>query len=267
MTPGSRHAELPIQRLTEQHLSGFGDILTDSVHPDLGRFLIDNQHGYLDYLRLTIRFPESFPHHRLRVVAAPDGRPAAFADFRVHPPAAGFLSSLVVLPEFRGRGLAKRLLRSFAHEFPDATSLGLDVFADNEAAIDLYTSAGFQAVSTHHWLVRRVRPGAESIAVADLPRAFAMHAAHGFTSFVVEDEERHGPVGLIGAEVINCFEESAFRDLDFLAAVARTFEGRRTAFHSTQDERLADETGATLINRSVRMELTDLSGLRTASTH
>lgn len=263
MTAQRRHGELPVQDLTEQHLAGFGDILKDSVHPDLGRFLVDNQHGYLDFLRLVVRFPESFPHHRPRVVAAPDGRPVAFADFRVHPPDTGFLSSLVVFPEFRGRGLAKRLLRRFADEFPGVGTLGLDVFADNTAAIDLYASSGFVAVSTHHWLVRGVRPGARRVAVTDLPRALGMHAAHGFTSFSVEGEERHGLVGLIGDEVINCFEESAFRDADFLSAVAGTFAGRRTAFHSTQDERLVDEPDVTLVNRSVRMELTDLSGLRT----
>src|SRR5699024_1983832 len=130
-----RTAGLQVRPLSDTHLTHFGDILRSAVRPEHQRFLVDNQHGYLDYLRLITRFPESFSHHRLRVLVAPHDRPAAFADFRVLPSDAGFLSSLVVFPQFRRQGLSRRLLSAFAREFPEIATLSLDVFADNEAAI------------------------------------------------------------------------------------------------------------------------------------
>lgn len=269
-TADGRTDDLQVQPLADGHLAHFGDILRSTVEPEHQRFLVDNQHGYLDYLRLVIGFPESFPHHRLRVVAGPDGRPAAFADFRVGPTGAGFLSSLVVFPEFRRKGLSRRLLTAFAREFPQVTTLGLDVFADNEAAIGLYTSAGFRPVATEYWLVRDLpdarpdEPTPQRLEITDLPQVVSMHAAHGFSSFVAVGAETRGRVGLLGTEVINCFEEAAFTDLDFLLAVARTFPGRRIAFHSTPHRGLADAPGVRPVNISVRMELSDLSALRSA---
>lgn len=250
-----------VTALDEAHIGHFGDILKESVRADLGRFVIDNQRGYLDYLRLIVRFPESFPHHRLRVLVDAQDRLAAFADFRLPSPDAGFLSALVVFPQFRGRGLSTRLFRCFAAEFPDTVTLGLDVFADNDAAIGLYTSLGFHPVATHHWLMRHVQPGPHGIAVADLPHVIGMHAAYGFTRFTVPGHESHGSIGLLGEDVINCFEEAAFTDTVFLAAVARTFT-RRIAFHSTADIHLAETPGITHLHTSVRMELPDFSALR-----
>lgn len=254
--------DLRVVSLAEDQLGYFGDVLQSSVEPEHRRYLIDNQHGYLDYLRLVIHFPESFPHHRLRVFADPHGRPAAFADFRVHPPGHGFLSSLVVFPQFRGRGLAKRMFRAFAEEFPAVTELGLDVFADNSPAIGLYTSIGFHKAASYHWLVREVRPGPHPVALTDLPQGLGMHAAHGFASFTAEHKGSHTRVGLIGDHVINCFEEATFTDDALLSAIARTFADRMTAFHSTTNRDLSGLPGVALANTSERMVLTDMSRLR-----
>ncbi|WP_198394866.1 GNAT family N-acetyltransferase [Brevibacterium yomogidense] len=276
-TDTGRTDDLRVQPLADEHLAHFGDILRSTVEPEHQRFLVDNQHGYLDYLRLVTRFPASFPHHRLRVIAGPDGGPAAFADFRVPPSGAGFLSSLVVFPEFRRRGLSRRLLTAFACEFREATTLSLDVFVDNEAAIGLYTSTGLRPIATEYWLVRDLpearagsplahpdEPASQGLEIRDLPQVMSMHEAYGFSSFVAAGAESRGRVGLLGAEVVNCFEEAAFTDLDFLSTVARTFPDRRTAFHSTPHRGLAGEPGVRLVNTSVRMELSDLSALRSA---
>ncbi|SMY11754.1 GNAT family N-acetyltransferase [Brevibacterium jeotgali] len=260
--------DLQFRGLAEEHLTFFGDALQASVEPEHRPYVVDNQHGYLDYLRLVIDFPVSFPHHRLRVLADAHGRPAAFADFRVHPPARGFLSSLVVFPPFRGRGLGKRILRAFADEFPAVTELGLDVFADNSPAIGLYTAIGFHRVASHHWLVREVRPGPHPVALTDLPQGLGMHAAHGFASFTAEHRGSHTRVGLIGDHVINCFEEATFTDHALLSAIARTFTSRRTsaggmtAFHSTTNRDLSGSPRVAHVNTSERMVLTDMSRLR-----
>ena len=262
MSRPSEDDDLRVVSLAEDHLGYFGDVLQSSVEPEHRRYLIDNQHGYLDYLRLVIHFPESFPHHRLRVFADPHGRPAAFADFRVHPPGHGFLSSLVVFPQFRGRGLAKRMFRAFAQEFPAVTELGLDVFADNSPAIGLYTSIGFRGVASHHWLVREVRPGPRPVAITDLPQGLGMHAAYGFASFTADHGESHSRVGLIGDHVINCFEEATFTDVDLLSAIARTFTDKMTSFHSTPNHDLSRLPGVSRVNTSERMVLSDMSRLR-----
>ena len=67
-----------------------------------------------------------------------------------------FISDLVVLPDYRGRGLGRALLnRAEQHaRRHGATTLKLEVLAKNEQALTLYTRRGFSAY--HMLLVKRL---------------------------------------------------------------------------------------------------------------
>lgn len=60
------------------------------------------------------------------------------------------LMNLAIVPDFRGRGLARALVEEFLeeaarHKAPDAW---LEVAVDNEAALGLYEALGFEVVRT-----------------------------------------------------------------------------------------------------------------------
>ena len=60
------------------------------------------------------------------------------------------LMNLAIVPDFRGRGLARALVEEFLaeamrHKAPDAW---LEVAVDNEAALALYAALGFEVVRT-----------------------------------------------------------------------------------------------------------------------
>ena len=77
------------------------------------------------------------------------GRPLAVAswdrDMDADNPLRGWLMSMFVVPEQRGRGLADRLLGAVAQDAADhgMTSLGLNVRGGNLRAIRLYRRLGF----------------------------------------------------------------------------------------------------------------------------
>ena len=81
---------------------------------------------------------------RLKVVQA--GRMTAFAAAKkARPDGVAWIQSIGVLPEFRGRGLARQLLRACETAL-DAPQVRLFVRASNAAAIHLYQSEGYARV-------------------------------------------------------------------------------------------------------------------------
>lgn len=58
------------------------------------------------------------------------------------------ITSVAVHPDFRRRGLAKRLIRAFEKQLPDDTeAIFLEVRESNTAAVSLYEKCGFKALS------------------------------------------------------------------------------------------------------------------------
>lgn len=85
-----------------------------------------------------------------------DGKPACAALLVCEPPWAG-LYAMVTAPEFRRRGVARRLMRGIG-EWAQAASLAqlyLLVEDDNDAARSLYRGAGFRPQYAYHY--RRLR--------------------------------------------------------------------------------------------------------------
>jgi [ribosomal protein S18]-alanine N-acetyltransferase len=83
------------------------------------------------------------------VVADSDGTVVGYAGISTIPPDSD-LQTLAVDPEHRGSGVGRGLLAAMlqrAHE-RGATSMILEVRADNTAAQELYTDAGFETIAT-----------------------------------------------------------------------------------------------------------------------
>ncbi len=82
------------------------------------------------------------------LIAMVDGRLVASLGLRLREPG-GFVHSLFVLPEYRGRGIAEELLRLAGAVAADhgKPTLGLSVHQDNAPAQRLYQRLGFRAFS------------------------------------------------------------------------------------------------------------------------
>jgi predicted GNAT family acetyltransferase len=73
------------------------------------------------------------------------GRLAAMAGERMHPPGFVEISAVATHPDFRGRGLALRLIRAVVAGIRARGEVPfLHVAAENTGAVRLYESAGFE---------------------------------------------------------------------------------------------------------------------------
>lgn len=85
----------------------------------------------------------------VRVLLLLDGEiPAGFSVVTLtHSNEAGglcvLIEDLMVLPEFRGKGLGRAFFRYLEAEYPHAARFRLEVMPDNEGAIRLYRRQGF----------------------------------------------------------------------------------------------------------------------------
>ena len=74
-----------------------------------------------------------------------DGRLVAMAGERLHPPGWSEISAVCTHADFRGRGLAARLIRAVAHEIRERGETPfLHTVAENVDAIRLYENLGFR---------------------------------------------------------------------------------------------------------------------------
>ena len=88
--------------------------------------------------------------HTFIFLAEIGGKPAGKAELMLPPPkdtqAVGYVKRVVVHPNFRGRGLAQRLMQhiiQFARSEYHLKAVDLHVWEENHAAIHLYEALGF----------------------------------------------------------------------------------------------------------------------------
>ncbi len=100
--------------------------------------------------------------HTFIFLAEIDGEPAGKAELMLPPPedmqAVGYIKRVVVHPNFRGRGLAQRLMQhiiQFARSGYHLKAVDLHVWEENHAAIRLYEALGFDL--QHRELYYRLR--------------------------------------------------------------------------------------------------------------
>jgi len=107
----------------------------------------------LGFLRLFGRSP-------LEILIAVDGKRIAGTGTLIFLRNAGYVAAMVTAPEYRGRGVAARILARLREqsERRHRSSLVLDVDADNSVAISVYRRAGYREVARCAWYARAGPP-------------------------------------------------------------------------------------------------------------
>lgn len=91
-------------------------------------------------------------HERILIfLAEVEGRTVAKAELMLSPTqlagTVGYIKRVIVHPDFRAQGVARQLLQhmvTYAHETLHLATLDLHVWEENQSAVRLYESLGFQ---------------------------------------------------------------------------------------------------------------------------
>lgn len=120
-----------------EHLDSFSDSPTRDISREIEKYF-----GSVD---------PSTHEHTLIFLAEVDDRAIAKAELMLPPQdtvgAVGYIKRVIVHPDLRGHGMARRLLQhvaTYAHEQLHLIALDLHVWDENHAAVHLYESLGFQ---------------------------------------------------------------------------------------------------------------------------
>lgn len=120
-----------------EHLDSFSGSPTRYIHREIEKYF-----GSVD---------PSTHEHTLIFLAEVAGRAIAKAELMLPPQdtvgAVGYIKRVIVHPDFRARGVARRLLQhvmAYAREILNLAALDLHVWDENQSAVHLYESLGFQ---------------------------------------------------------------------------------------------------------------------------
>jgi ribosomal protein S18 acetylase RimI-like enzyme len=138
------------------------DIIVLDIHPDQYRFL--HAHMGLYALAKAYVYPE-----RDHLAICADGRPVGFfsVEYNLDPPSSCNIYTFFVDWHYQrcghGRAAMAAFLQTAPARYPQALSVDLVVASDNEAAVRMYASVGFQKIGKsasagNEWMVYRLPP-------------------------------------------------------------------------------------------------------------
>lgn len=120
-----------------EYLDSFSGSPTRDIHREIEKYF-----GSVD---------PSIHEHTVIFLAEAEGRAVAKAELMLPPldtaHAVGYIKRVIVLPDWRARGLARQLMQYiivYAHEHLHLAALDLHVWEENHPAVHLYESLGFQ---------------------------------------------------------------------------------------------------------------------------
>jgi ribosomal protein S18 acetylase RimI-like enzyme len=142
------------------------------------------------YLSSLITFPQLQREHVLWGAWQGETALVGYAYFRALPES-WHLNYVAVLPDYRGRGIGRKLLTlgSDTGRRHGYTRLSLDIEHDNECALDWYRRLDLQAVATTWLYVKEIESSTssasetETIQLLDWESAEAWQSTYGFSSF------------------------------------------------------------------------------------
>lgn len=181
-----------------------------------------------------------------------------------------FLNHLYVLPEFRGRGLARALLVDGLERFatPEVETVGVDVFSESPVARAWYGTLGFQTEYRRVWLETAL-PAPRSMSdgqcnVDGLEFADQQHARQGFSQFKLITFDAEYSIGRLADGVFRSMSFNILRDRPALAGLA-ALDASRTLICVGAPEDLSPEAARTgrVIEESERL-IVSTEHLRTA---
>jgi Sortase and related acyltransferases len=223
-----------IRDMRETDVDAVVGMLKSGFPENTHAYMTCTQRGFGAFLRVAARYP--YPRSdRVQVIAADnDDAAVGFAEFKVdRARSEALLSYICVDPQERGKGLARTMINRFIVEHADVKSLSLDVFEDNLTARNLYHSLGFVDHGTMSWLVRDVVPRQlEYSASGALEKSLAMHDRYGFCVLDTNGPEGAVALGVLGDEVVRCFDAPSFNDDAIVSRSSAYFPSIARAFVS-----------------------------------
>lgn len=152
------------------------------------------------------------------------GAVAGFIQIRLRPGGI-FANNIYVSPDHRGMGVGRRLFdRSLkAAGACSPQTVFLDVFEENNRALQWYRRLGFKEVERSAWTAGALPPGGSDgdYFVSGKPQADIVHEHFGFSLLSVTTRDRSYDVGRLGDRWFRLYDSRALWDDDLLAALRR----------------------------------------------
>lgn len=244
-----------VRPLCAGDLGAVQDLLLQSFPARLHPYMTYTQFGISRFLELRLDRPESFPGTVALVACDIGGQVVGFADFRIADKSA-FLSYICVSHLARRSGIANTLIRRFLDIAPVETSrVELDVFDESHAALRMYDSLGFEAMSRQMWVGRALPPAATPIAIPSIKDVDASLRVYGFCDLTLGRPTTERRFGILGKRTLRCFAAADFGDDATLASLRGSFPALTTAFTIAPEGAAGDLPSHQVINRSTRLFL------------
>jgi ribosomal protein S18 acetylase RimI-like enzyme len=208
-------------RLVEPNdADGIERLVRESFDGPWSPYLPIMQRGRTSVLHFVISHQALDPDRMLYVGINEQGRHLGIADVRASS-SGWFLSYVCVAKEFRGQRVAQQLINKAIIDHDSTRVLELDCFANNRAALALYSRMGFRPIGQRDWFVRALpRAAVELDFIPDQHLAQSAFAAYGLAEFTIVHRSMSHKLGLLGS-VVNCFERTDFCDEGLLASIRR----------------------------------------------
>lgn len=163
------------------------ELFQSTFPPERLDLLIYGCAGVVSYVTKYITAPAATAELRYTVVEE-GGRVVGCAELRSGKPV--ILNYIAVSPDVAGKGIGARLLRSALGEFPRARTVQLDVWEDNERALQWYLHLGFESVGATDWweMPPPQRRGSEVGVISGWAHAAASQTCYGFSQLQLERE-------------------------------------------------------------------------------
>lgn len=240
--------DLHIELATQHHIEGIWRILEASFDGPQSQYVAVGQPGYKRYLHDLLSNKKTGT--KMLIVGVTDGQIAGFADVTIDRKGPNFLTRIAVNPDYRGYGVARRMMHKIQQAYGVENRWELDVFHANAGARRIYESLGFQIISTALWM-GRLLPLQPTSHGENLPaQPDPSYFRYGFTSTKIQGHQ----VSVAGTAV-RCRTTDLFLNEELLAELQNQFPRVDRAFIvlNASDDRLASITGVFEIDHSHRM--------------
>lgn len=243
-----------IEHLSNETLEESSRLVRSSLPSRLTPYMTQMQPEITNLWKISLRYPD-VQNDVTRLVAIVDDQVVGYVEWHRLSVDEAFLSNICVDANFRGRGVARRLIGDYIHEHREIANIGLDVFTDNMKARKLYTWLGFSGGLVQHWFVRSIPNKVPGVRITNFPEAIAKLDAFGVTYLDVEWRGKTSRMGIIGGKTVNCDDIDSFCDAEMLSALRGSIPSLGNALlRTSKDLPVGCAVFATKINESVRLQ-------------
>jgi ribosomal protein S18 acetylase RimI-like enzyme len=235
MKSEQRLQNLKIEQARAEDAPSIWEIIKTSFTDPISQYTAIGQPGYENFLSDFLA--NESPGRKLMVLGRVRGDTVAFADITIGQRTPNFLTRIAVRQDFRGSGLANKLMREVHQLYGGGNKWELDVFDTNLGAVRLYTSLGFKVLSTKRWICRMPKELSKPrILDQETPRVSdSRYLRYGFTSLLIDGKTLN-----IAGTAVKCPNVSLFTDAYTLTKVKTLYPDVDRAFITIEEPRSND---------------------------